>query len=314
MSTAVAGGMTAIPFRHVRILMLAAVAFAVGNVAWRFGEGDTLLIVVERSALGVLLVAPVLWRAYGAGTLQAVWSDRWATVAVLTEGAALVATAFLLRGMTGPVVALVLAVTPALLLLPTKLLSGVLSRRSLPYVALTVTFACLAALSGGLGPVSARSMGVAAVWLSLRLVSILSLERARSRHASSVLISGGMVVAAVGSAVVLAVAGTGEVKWSVSGLVVATIVAVFGTSARMLQTYSLPHLGSVVTSTTAQMSALLTAVGGVLLLDDPLHPAAAALGLLAAGAAVRATMLASAGATESLDEEQGRPAIDRMRR
>lgn len=281
-----------LPSRHSAVVLAAAVAFAVCNVVWRFGEGDTLPIVMQRSLIGLLLVGPVLWHAFRTDALRAVGSDKWAMLAVLAEACSLVATAFMLRGMTGPVVALVLAITPVLLLLPTKLLAGVLSRQALPYVVLTVVLASGAAISGGLGPVSARVLGLGATWLFLRMVSIIALEHARARHTSSVLIASGMLVAAIGTAVVNAAAGT-VTSWSVNGLIVAIVVAVLGTAAKMLQTYSLPHLGSVVTSTTSQVGALLTAIGGVLVFQDPLSPRAAVLSLLAAAAAVRATILAS---------------------
>ncbi len=243
---------------------------------------------------------PVLWRATADGRLRAVASDRWGVAAVVAGGFTLVASGFLFRLLPGPQAGLVIAIVPALLLLPSRVLTGRSLNRALPFVLVSVLSAAAVPLTGGVGQMSTQNVFVACWFVTSSMAAKLTLEQARLRHGSWILVATGIAVGTVGTALVV-VAGSPSVTWSSADLTVAVVIAVLGTLGRVLQTFSLPHLGSVVTSTASQVTAAITAVGGVLLFADVVSTQAVALGLVAAAAAVAATVLASRPAQRAAD-------------
>lgn len=275
----------------VGCLVTSSLFFAICNTAWRFGHGSAFALAGQRALVGVIFFAPVLVLGLRNGKVAALVRDPVAVAAVIASGSTMPAVATIFRWMTGPQAALVLAVTPVSIIV-----CGVLvyrrSPRALMPVLVSVIAAATAASVGGLGSFSSKQLIAAGAFVVLDTNSMMLIERARQRHDAMLIVAGGMVAGAVGCyGVFLVFQPSGSI--AISGVVAASIVGIFGTSARALRAHALPHIGSAVTYSSAQMTAVGTAVGGIIVFSDSIGPLSAALGLVAAAASLVATVIAA---------------------
>lgn len=285
-------------------VLLASVMWAICNVAWRYGEGNTLALAGQRALVGALFFSPVIARASRDGRMIAALRDKLAVGAMLTGGAILPFNATVLRNLTSPQVALISAVTPALLLITGRLLrernrksdpttpSGASSKRSKRSmrsgtfaVLVSVVAACGAAVSGGLGHFAAIGLLAATFAVMLESLNAIFSEHARARHDATVLVSGAMLVGAIGSYTTFAAVHP-SAGVATSGLLVATLIGVLATSGRALRTHALPHLGAAVAYSARDVEALLTALGGIVLLGDAIDLVSGILVIAAAAASL----------------------------
>ncbi len=268
----------------------AASLWAIGQVAWRYGEGNAIALAGQRSLVGCVFMLPVLVRAFHDGRLRQMCTNRSAAIAVVSSALTMPFTATLFRELTGPQAALMTAVTPAAVMLCATSIGSRLSTRAAFAVVISTVAAVVAALSGGLGNFSYVGLFAAAVLLVTNVVMMLATERAREHFDASSLVAAGMLLACAGCyGVALVVHPAGGI--ATSGAIAATVAGITGTIARVARAVTLPFIGSAVASSAAQLTALLTAIGGVLLFDDPASFTALALGIVAAAAAVIAVWL-----------------------
>lgn len=290
---------------YVSAILGAAALLTACNVIWRYADGNPLALAFERAAFGLIFVTPLLIRAFRDGRARAALRDPVAIVAIIFSGITLFTTTTMFRWLTGPQAALVIATTPALLLIPAHFLSKARPGKAIVWVVISVLAAAFAATSGGLGHLSTSAIIAACAFWCAEMTALLSAERARARHQATVLISLGIAAGTIGGGIVLAVAWPDHAFY-LSGTLAAVAVATLGTIGRTLRQFALPHLGSVVTSTSSQLIAVGTAIGGVALLNDHLSVRSAILSIIAATAAVIATVLAAnrARRTEIVSDER----------
>lgn len=89
--------------------LTAAVFFGIGNIAYRFGDGNALAIAGQRCLVGVILMTPFVWRSRATGPIRNALRDPHAVAAAVVSGLNLVVTGVMLRTLTGPQVALAVA-------------------------------------------------------------------------------------------------------------------------------------------------------------------------------------------------------------
>lgn len=272
-------------------LVGSAFLFAASNVAWRFGSGSALAMATSRAALGVLFVTPMLVIASRDRRLSALMRDPIAITAAIFAGLTIPAAATMFRWMPGTQSALVLAIVPAVVAYPALKLSGSHpGKAALPFVALSIVLAAVAAANGGLGDITLHTGVAAAAFLFVELCSLAMGERARKKHDATVIVSVGMVFGFLITSMLLTVTQDAQ-SFQVSGFAAAGVVAIAGTTARVLRHNALPLTGSTVASTASQITAALTAMGGVIFFRDAIDLGSLLLGLGAASAAVAAIAL-----------------------
>lgn len=148
----------------------------------------------------------------------------------------------------------------------------------------SVAASSIATLTGGLGEVTLPRVSLVFIFVLCNGTEVLCVERARRDHASSVLVAAGMAVGAlVAYTGVLLLSPAGGT--STSGYIAATVVGVMGTTGRWLRASALPFIGSAVASSTSQIAALVTALGGILLLGDSVRAIGVVLSVIAATSA-----------------------------
>jgi hypothetical protein len=254
--------------RAVAYVVTASVLFAACNVAWRFGSGSTTAVVAFRAGLGAA-VGWLITRRQGA--------DRWTTAlrsssarwAVLSSAAALLAAGTMFRSLDGPLAAMALACTPAVAL--------ALRDRVGPLAALAAAGSSLAAIVGlavaarsGTGGIGWTEVAAAVLFVGLEVWSMRAGQLAVEEGVDPAsLVTATMVVAAVALgpfAVVDSVQDSGAAL--ASAVVAAFVVAALGTVGRVLRVSAMPAAGVASVAAASQITALGTAVGGVVVLGD----------------------------------------------
>jgi hypothetical protein len=281
--------------RATGFVMVAALLFAACNVAWRFGEGSTASVVAIRAGLG----AVVAWAIARRRTSQAWWraaATRSGRQAVLVSAATLLAAAAMFRSLDGPLAGLALACTPAVALL---------LRDRVGPVATWAALGSSTAAVGGLVVASAGRSETADVgWLAAgSAIAFVGLEVWSMRASQQAvedgldpasLVTATMVVAAVALAPLAVVQSSGVGASTLVGSAVAAVfVALFGTVGRVLRTSALPAAGVPAVASSAQVTALGTAVGGLVVVGDGLTWFSAGAAVVAAGLGTVAVIAAT---------------------
>lgn len=275
----------AAPVSGVRIpamVLGAAALFGLCNVAWRFGEGSAATLAATRAAAGLLLFSPVVIRVLWSGALVRALRDATGLAACLLSGATLWAAALMFRSIPGPAAAATIALLPVVTLLVGRLVG---TRRTPRRAILAMAVATTAALFAATPVHLTRGLLVPVLlFLAVEVASLLVAERARQRHEASTLVMGGLLLGAVPAPLLWAGMPVAE-----SGLWAAGAVAVLGTLGRLLKSHTQATVSAAVVGSSTQVTALVTALGGVALFADALTaPRLAALlvGAAAASAAV----------------------------
>jgi drug/metabolite transporter (DMT)-like permease len=282
--------------RAVVDVLGAAVLFAVCNVAWRYGGGSTIVIVFTRAALGGALAWTIGRRRRLPAWRQALRS-RMGIAAVVSAGAGMVAAGTMFRTLDGPVAGLALACTPAVAVLVRDRVGGMAAVAAIgSSVAAAVGIGYAAADSGTAADLGWLAVVVAAAFVALEVLSMRFAQLAVEEGTDpTAIVTGTMVVAAVATFPFAVVAEIGaDTSTLFSALAAAFVVALLGTVGRVMRTTALPAAGVPAVAASAQVTALGTAVGGVVLWNDPLGVvgvvcalAAASLGVVAVVAGTR---------------------------
>jgi drug/metabolite transporter (DMT)-like permease len=278
--------------RAVVDVLGAAALFALCNVAWRYGEGSTIVIVFTRAALGGMLVWAI-GRRRGLPGWRQVLRSRMGIAAVVTAGAGMVAAGTMFRTLDGPVAGLALACTPAVAVLVRDRVGGVAALAAIgSSVAAAIGIAHAAAGSDGATEVGWLAVVIAVVFVALEVLSMRFAQLAVEEGTDpTAIVTGTMVVAAVATLPFAVVAEVGaDASTLFSAMAAALVVAVLGTLGRVLRTAALPAAGVPAVAASAQVTALGTALGGVLLWSDPLSPVGIVAALVAAGLGVVAVV------------------------
>jgi hypothetical protein len=129
------------------------------------------------------------------------------------------------------------------------------------------------------------AVAVAVAFIAVEIVSMRSAQLAvEDGIEPTAVVAGSMVAATVATAPFALVAElTGGTSGLLAAAVAAVVVAGLGTLGRVLRTAALPAAGVPSVAAAAQVTALGTALGGVVLLGDDLGALDAATGVLAAG-------------------------------
>lgn len=269
-----------------------AVLFAACNVAWRYGAGSTFVIVFVRAALGAV-IAWAIGRRRGLPPWRVALRSRLGVAAVVSAAAALVAAGTMFRTLDGPVAGLALACTPAVAVLVRDRVGGL--------AALAAVGSSVAAALGIVHAAATSSSGTEVGWAAAAVaVGFVALEVVSMRFAQlavedgtdpTAIVTGTMVVAAAALFPFAAVSEVGaDTSTLASAVLAALVVASLGTVGRVLRTAALPAAGVPAVAASAQVTALGTAAGGVLLWDDPLGWVGVACAVLAAGLGVVAVV------------------------
>lgn len=276
-------------------VLVSSVLFAGCNIAWRFGSGPAIGIVGFRLLLGaVVAVAVARWQ--GAGSWRDPLRVRSGRRAVLVQVLGLVAAGTMFRALDGPLAGLALACVPAVALL-VRDRSGAFST----IAAVGSSLAAIIGLSFAAGSDSVASVTFAGaftglVFVGLEVVSLRTSELAVEDGVNpTAIVSSTMVTGSVILLPISLIFGTLQEPWTIWGALGAALaVALFGTIGRVLRIAALPAAGVTAVAASAQVNALFTALGGVLLLDDSVSivslvctVVAASLGAMAVIAAAR---------------------------
>jgi hypothetical protein len=279
--------------RAVLFVLGAAVLFAVSNVAWRFGGGSTLAVVALRAALG----AGVAW-AFTVRSARPSWTTAVRSpagrLAVVVAGADLLAAGTMFRALDGTLAGLALACTPAV---------ATLVRDRAGWQATGAALGSSFAAVVGLALAAASQDGSGATWVGvLAATAFVALEVAMLRTGQVAVIEGVDPAALVTASMVVATvvltpmavvgARTDASAVLLSALGAALVVAVVGTTGRMLRTASTPAAGVTAAAAGAQVTALGTAVGGIVVLGD--RPGAVSLACTVVAAVLGAIAVVSA--------------------
>ena len=279
--------------RAVVDVLGAALLFAGCNVAWRYGGGSTVTIVFLRAAVGIVF-AWLLGRRRRAGWRDAL-RTRAGLVAVLSGAASMVAAGTMFRTLDGPLAGLALACVPAVAM--------VLRDRVGPLAATAALGSSVAAAVGILGAAGTDdgtdvgwvAVVVAVVFIAVEIVSMRSAQLAVEEGIDpTAVVTASMVAATIASApFALAVEVTSGTSGFVSAAAAAVVVAGLGTLGRVLRTTALPAAGVPSVAAAAQVTALGTVVGGVVLLGDDLSALDAVTAVAAAGLGALAVIAGS---------------------
>jgi drug/metabolite transporter (DMT)-like permease len=274
--------------KAVASVVAAAVVFGLGNLAFRIGEGDAIAVAAHRCLVGAVLLAPVCFRVRRRSGVSAVLVDRNTSIAMLITGCTMVVSAVVLRTLTGPQAGLAIAIIPLIVLSVRRFF---VQHKPAPLVPLSIciTAAAAAAATGGLGELSPFKIALLVLFLAANAAEVISMERARQSTPATVVVVGGLVVGAA-LALVLSLAMSANLVLSPAAFLAAGLVGLAGTVGRSMRGYAMLYLGSAVTSSTSQIAALITAVGGVVLFHDELEVMGMLLGLLAAFSALVAVL------------------------
>jgi len=269
--------------RAVADIVLAAVLFGGCNVAWRYGAGPAIGIVGFRALLGAG-IAVIITRRLDAG----VWTDAMRTregrTAVLISAAGLVAAGTMFRTLDGQLAALALACTPAVALLLRERSGTVSVVAALGSSAAAIAGLGFAVTDSGVATLTRGGVIAAIVFIAFEVSSIRTTEIAVERGVhpaaivSATMIIGSIVLVPVG-VVFGAIRSPSTIA---SALGAAFVVALFGTIGRVLRSAAVPVAGVMATTASAQLTALVTAVGGIVLLGDALHVGSASMAAIAA--------------------------------
>ena len=197
------------------------------------------------------------------------------------------------RSIDGPVAGMAIACTPAVAMLVRDRVGGLAAAAALgSSVAAVVGIAHAASDSE-----STSHLGWAAAALAFGFVALEVLSMRFSQLAvedgidPTAIVTGSMVVAALGTLPFAAVAEVGaESSTLFAAAFAALVVAVLGTIGRVMRTAALPAAGVPAVAASTQVTALGTAVGGVVLLGDSLGAFGVVCALLAAGLGVVAVV------------------------
>lgn len=247
-------------------------------------------LAAQRALVGALLFSPLLVGGLRKGTLQSALRDPVALLAIAASAATILVPPIMFRSLTGPQAALVMAVTPVALVVVSKLLFN-RSTRALVAVVISVVAAVIAAVSGEANTFTSQQLGAAALFMFTDVLSMLAAERARERHDAGVLVVTGMAFGAVCFVAITATAHS-SLTIATSGLLAATFVGFFGTLARVLRMHTLPKVGAAVAHSNSQVTAVFTAIGGIIIFNDSIGLVTAIFALIAAGASLVAVVKA----------------------
>jgi hypothetical protein len=153
----------------------------------------------------------------------------------------------------------------------------------------------IAHAASGSGTVSHVGVGAAALafgFVALEVVSMRSCQLALEGGTdATAIVTGSMFAAGAATLPFALLAQSGADRSTLTSAVLAAgLVAVLGTLGRVLRTAALPAAGVPAVAASTQVTALGTALGGVVLFSDLLGPFGAACGLLAAGLGVVAVV------------------------
>jgi drug/metabolite transporter (DMT)-like permease len=271
--------------RAVVDVLGASVLFAACNVAWRYGGGSTVVMVFVRALLGVGF-AWLIGRRRGGGSWRQPLRSRMGLLAVLSGGASMAAAGTMFRTLDGPLAALALACTPAVAMLVRDRVGGLAGAAAVGSSGAAAVGIVAAATSSG----TSTDVGWVAVAVAVGfvVVEVLSMRTAQlaveDGDDPTAIVTGSMVVAAAATmpfaVVVEATSGTSTL---LSAALAALFVALLGTVGRVLRTAALPAAGVPSAAASTQVTALGTALGGVVLFGDGLGAVDVVCAILAAG-------------------------------
>jgi hypothetical protein len=278
--------------RAVLFVVTAAVLFAACNVAWRFGSGSTTSVVAFRAGLGAV-VGWLITRRQGAASWTTAMRSSTGRWAVGSTAAALLAAGTMFRTLDGPLAAMALACTPAVAL--------ALRDRVGPAAALAAAGSSSAAILGlavaarsDAGEIGWAGVGAAVIFVGLEVWSMRAGQLAVEDGVDPAsLVTATMVVAAIVLAPIALIDSLDDTGSAlVSGLLAALVVATLGTVGRVLRVSALPAAGVASVAAASQITALGTALGGVVVLDD--HVSVVSLVCTAVAAALGAGAVVAA--------------------
>ncbi len=265
-------------------MLAASLLFAACNVAWRYGNGSTSAVVFVRALLGAGVAWAIARRRTGRSWRQ-VLRTRIGVFAVLSAAASMIAAGTMFRTLDGPLAGLAIACTPAVALLVRDRVGSLAAAAALGSSTAAVVGISLAAGSGSVEGVGWAALLVAVAFVATEVVSMRTAQLAVAQGADAAsLVTASMVVAAVAVAPLAVAQSAGaEASVLVSSLAAAAAVALLGTIGRVLRTAALPAAGVAAVAASTQVTALATAIGGVVLLGDAFGPVAIACAVVAAG-------------------------------
>ena len=252
-------------------IIVASVLFAGCNIAWRYGSGPAIAIVGMRVALGAV-IAGLISRRQGAGSWRAPMRTRVGRRAVVISVMGLVAAGTMFRALDGPLAGLAVACVPAVALLVRDRSGRLATAAALGSSLIAVVG--LTAAAGGVGSekVTWLAAAYAVAFVGLEVASLRTSERAveDGLDPTAIVMASMMLgsILLVPPAILFGALRDPGSLWMAAGAALA--VAFFGTIGRVLRTAALPAAGVPAVAASAQIAALLTAVGGVLLKGDPL--------------------------------------------
>lgn len=268
--------------------------FAGCNIAWRFGSGPAIGIVGFRVLLGAV-VAVVVARWQHAGSWRDPFTVRSGRLAVAVQVVGLVAAGTMFRTLDGPLAGLTLACVPAVALL-VRDRSGVVSTiAALGSSLAAIVGLTVAAGDDGVASVSFAGALTAVVFVGVEVWSLRTSELAVEDGVNpTALVVSTMVTGSIFLLPFGVFFGTLQQPWTIWGALGAALaVALFGTIGRVLRTAALPAAGVTAVAASAQITALFTALGGVLLVADSVSVLSLVCTLIAAGLGATAVVAAA---------------------
>jgi drug/metabolite transporter (DMT)-like permease len=275
-------------------VIAASLLFAACNVAWRYGNGATTAIVFVRALLGAGVAWVIAHRRVSQPWRQ-VMRTRMGAFAVVSAAASLIAAGTMFRTIDGPLAGLAIACIPAVALLVRDRSGKLATAAALGSSVAAVVGISLAANGGSVGGVGWAALLIAMAFVATEVVAMRTAQLAVAEGADAAsLVTASMVVAAVVMGpFAVAQTATSDASVLVSSLIAAVVVALFGTIGRVLRTTALPAAGVASVAASTQITALATALGGVVLLGDAFGPVAIVAALVAAGLGALAVIAAT---------------------
>jgi len=220
-------------------------------------------------AIGAL-VAVAIARRQRAGS----WLDplrvRSGRIAVSVQVLSLLAAGTMFRTLDGPLAGLALACVPAVALLVRDRAGRLSTAAALGSSLAAIIGLTVATETDGVGSVTWAGVAIAVVFVAIEVIGLRTTELAVEEGLNpTTLVSSSMIAGSVILLPLGLIFGTLQQPWTIWGaLGAAFAVALFGTIGRVLRTAALPAAGVMAVAASTQINALVTAVGGVLLLDD----------------------------------------------
>jgi len=275
-------------------VLISSVLFAGCNIAWRFGSGPAIGIVGFRVLLGAV-VAVVVARWQRAGSWRDPLKVPIGRKAVVIQVVGLVAAGTMFRTLDGPLAGLTLACVPAVALLFRDRSGALATIAAVGSSTAAVVGLTFAAADGGVASVSFAGALTAVVFVGIEVWSLRTSELAVEGGINPTTIVVSTMV--LGSIVLLPfglILGTLQQPWTIWGALGAALaVALFGTIGRVLRTAALPATGIAAVAASAQITALFTALGGVILVNDSVSLMSLLCTLIAAGMGATAVIAAA---------------------